>query len=88
MCRPLRAHPVAFPVHNSFFDGFFVCGNSALTIRVGAGTSEITGAVILHNLIPQTALALEGFLLVFYRSTFVSQDFSSPPTCLELPRLA
>ena len=29
-----------------------------------------------------------GFLLAFYRSTFVDQDFLSPPTCLDLPRLA
>ena len=29
-----------------------------------------------------------GFLLVFYRITFVDQDFPSPPTCLDLPRLA
>ena len=38
--------------------------------------------------VPQTALALEGFLLSFYRITFVDQDFPSPPTCLDLPRLA
>ena len=29
-----------------------------------------------------------GFLLVLYRITFVDQDFLSPPTCLDLPRLA
>ena len=29
-----------------------------------------------------------GFLLVFYRITFVGQDFPSPLTCLHLPRLA
>ena len=29
-----------------------------------------------------------GFLLVFYRITFVDQDFPSWPTCLDLPRLA
>ena len=29
-----------------------------------------------------------GFLLALYRITFVHQDFPSPPTCLDLPRLA
>ena len=29
-----------------------------------------------------------GFLLAFYRITFAHQDFPSPPTCIELPRLA
>ena len=29
-----------------------------------------------------------GFLLPFYRITFVDQDFPSWPTCLDLPRLA
>ena len=29
-----------------------------------------------------------GFLLSLYRINFVIQDFPSPPTCLDLPRLA
>ena len=29
-----------------------------------------------------------GFLLVLYRITFGGQDFPSPLTCLDLPRLA
>ena len=29
-----------------------------------------------------------GFLLTFYKITPGDQDFPSPPTCLDLPRLA
>ena len=40
--------------------------------------------------IPQTKGGTTGvgFLLRLYRITFVRQDFPSPPTCLDLPRLA
>ena len=45
-------------------------------------------SVVIRLLIPQTALALEGFLLTLYRVDLVCQDFPLPPTCLDLPRLA
>ena len=37
---------------------------------------------------PNKASAAEGFLLAFYRITFVIQDFPSPPTCLDFNCLA
>ena len=41
-----------------------------------------------HGFAPNKALAAEGFLLTLCRIAFVPQDFASPLTCLDLPRLA
>ena len=41
----------------------------------GPQTIPILFYFILFHFIPQTVLALEGFLLGLYRSTFVYQDF-------------
>ena len=38
--------------------------------------------------IPQTALALEGFLIVFYWNWLRIRGFSVAPTCLDLAKLA
>ena len=40
---------------------------------------------ITYTIIPQTVRALEGFLLSLTRIGPEIQDFSSPPTCLDLP---
>ena len=44
--------------------------------------------IYIYIYIPQTALALEGFLLLFYRISLGNQDCPVPPTCLDLPRLS
>ncbi len=44
--------------------------------------------VCFFEIISQTALAFEGFLLRLYRIGLERQDFPLPPTCPDLPRLA
>ena len=66
--------------------------------RLGASTAAWPSAYMLniiyvlytfvYNYIYSPALALEGFLLAIYRIMSEFHDFSSPPTCRDLPRLA
>ena len=56
--------------------GFFLCFSWFFIVVLGCPFSS------------NKASAAEGFLLVFHRIALLFQDFPSPPTCLDLPRLA
>ena len=54
---------------------------------------DVVSDMMLVCIVPQTVLALEGFLLLFYRITIVYQDFTKEyprniPVVACLPRLA
>ena len=63
---------------------------SIITIEVDTIVSINNFIDIFIVIIPQTKGGTTGvgFLLILYRITFAHQDFPSPPTCLDLPRLA
>ena len=67
--REVQADDGSFPVHYSVSDQWAV-----EIARTGFDARAMNGK-LLHKFIPQTTLAVEGFLLVLYRISSVLQDF-------------